>query len=188
MEYKYEYHPIFHGYIVHIYHHGLYFIWILHIYHPVSSCIYIYIYMYYIYIVWDISWSIIKISRGRCTSIVTMRSWRSCDLAWTPVFETWWIQQETWGISLDFTRVVKIYIYIYILLYICMYRYIYIYIYIHVDRHTYIYIICVGDITIVELRMLHRWIPWDDLIDPNEWRFPKPAGEVFFENGQISWG
>ena len=144
MQYEYAYHPIFHGYIVHIYHHGLYFIWILHTYHPVSSWIYIYIHI----IIYSMRYFISSITgtlnlrRGRCTSIVTMRSWRSCDLAWTPVFETWWIQQETWGISWDFTRVVKIYIYIlfiyYLYIYICMYTYIHIYI--HVDRHTYIYI------------------------------------------------
>ena len=66
--------------------------------------------------------------------------------------------------------------------------YTYIHIYIHVDRHTYIYIyihiyiytLCVGDTTIGELRMLDRWIPWDDLQLIPSWRFPKPAGDVFF--------
>ena len=71
--------------------------------------------------------------------------------------------------------------------------YTYIHIYIHVDRHTYIYIyiyiICVGDTTIGELRMLDRWIPWDDLQLIPSWRFPKPAGDVFFLiTGQIYWG
>ena len=161
-----------------------------------------YIYIYIHIIIYSMRYFISSITgtlnlrRGRCTSIVTMRSWRSCDLAWTPVFETWWIQQETWGISWDFTRVVKIYIYylyiIYIYIYICMYTYIHIYI--HVDRHTYIYIH-------IYIHYMCRWYNYwwtanAGSLDPMGWSPVDPQLEVskaswrcfFLITGQIYWG